>query len=143
MREGVLALSIRDERGAFTIEFVASFILFMLFFSGLSGVTLWGTGNAFVREAAFEAARKYAVYVDQSRAEEAARVVIQNGGYVFVDSRTLRVRVWREGDSAVAEVAAKPRVDNLFGFYKMPELRRMARCTLEYRFRTPGEFTGI
>ncbi|MCL6560171.1 MAG: hypothetical protein K6U74_15535 [Firmicutes bacterium] len=116
--------------------------MWLLFISGLFSVTMWGMGAAFVREASFEAAREYAVYVEESRAADSAMNIV-NKGFLFLDTKTAQVDVGRDGDYAVAGVSVKPRITNMFGFFKLQELRREARCVMEYRFRNPGEFSGL
>ncbi|MGB9849107.1 MAG: hypothetical protein ACPLSY_04695 [Moorellaceae bacterium] len=59
--------------------------------------------------------------------------------YVFIDPTTIHVSVEQLGDKAHAVVTAKPRIQKVI-FYTLPELRRESYCTMEYRFRHPGEF---
>lgn len=63
-------MDLLDERGNVMIEFAICFLIFMLFVSGITMTSFWGIGNAYIREAAFEAARSYAVYEDAERAKE-------------------------------------------------------------------------
>ena len=131
----------KGEGGSTLIEFAFAFIVFFAFLFGLLGVTLWGIGGFFVQEAAYEAAREYAVTLDEGAARELGGSVLKRWAYLFIVPGSVSVEVRREGDKAVAEVRAKPRVQRLY-LYQMPELTRRASCTLEYRFRHPEEFSG-
>ncbi len=63
-------MDLLDERGNVMFEFAVCFLIFMLFVSGITMTSFWGIGNAYIREAAFEAARSYAVHEDAERAKE-------------------------------------------------------------------------
>lgn len=133
--------SLFDEKGSTLIEFAFAVVVFFAFLFGLFGITLWGTATFFIQDAAYEAAREYAVTLDANAARQAAMIPLGRWAYLFIDPGSASVEVSREGESAVAVVRAKPRVQRLY-LYQMPELTRKASCTLEYRFRNPGEFSG-
>lgn len=128
------------ETGSTLVEFVFAFIVFFAFLFGLLGVTLWGIGGFFVQDAAYRAAEQYAVSLDKEAALEEVITSLGRWAYLFIEPGSVSVSVRQEGDRAVAEVRAEPRVRRLY-LYRMPELVRRATCTLEYRFRNPGEFS--
>lgn len=131
----------KGERGSTLVEFAFAIVVFFAFLFGLFGVTLWGTAAFFIQDAAYEAAREYAVTLDADAARQAAMIPLGRWAYPFIDPGSVSVEIGREGENAVAVVRAKPRVQSLY-LYQMPELARKASCTLEYRFRNPGEFSG-
>lgn len=126
-------------RGSFLLEFAVAFALFLAFAMGLVSVGMWGIGGFFVQNAAYEAARTYAVTADPVKAREMAQDRIGRWGFAFLDPSTVRVSVRQEDYKAVIMVSAEPRVKRLY-VYEMPEIRREASCAMEYRFRNPGEF---
>jgi len=132
-------VSIEHQKGFTLLEFAVAFAVFLAFTIGLITTAMWGIGGFFLHNAASEAARKYAVTADTVLAQELVRERIGRWGFVFIDPNTVRVSVRREGSKAVVMVSAEPRVKKLY-FYQMPEIRREASCTMEYRFRNPGEF---
>ncbi|MGQ9498552.1 MAG: TadE/TadG family type IV pilus assembly protein [Desulfotomaculales bacterium] len=143
----------RDEKGQVLVEFTLCFLLFMGFFSALMVFCWWNLSALYLREAAFETARCYAVYVDEQRAKDVAREIIDKGGWLFVKPETLEIHVNRGGDRSVARVAAQPRLRvpklaanfwGLVGWEKgNAKIVKEASCTLEYRFRKPWEFEGV
>ncbi|OIQ59765.1 hypothetical protein MOTE_10210 [Moorella thermoacetica] len=128
----------RDRRGGVLVEFAFAFLIFWAFLAGLFITSFWGIGGAFAQEAAFEAARKYAVVADAGQAAALAKSIMGKWAYVFFDPASVQVSVWGEGDRAKAEVTAVPRV-SVWPF-KAGVIRREASCSMEYRFRHPQEF---
>lgn len=129
----------RSSGGSVLVEFALSFLLYVAFLYGLIALAMWGIGGSIVQDVANEAARKYAVTADPAAAQRLARTYLGRWAYVFVDPSSVQVTVSRSGDAAHAVVTAQPRIQKAF-FYAMPALKREASCTMEYRFRRPGEF---
>jgi len=129
----------RPGAGSVIVEFALVMPLFMAFLYALTVASMWAIGGGIVQQVAHEAAREYAVTADPSAAQQLARTYLGRWAYVFIDPSSLRVSVGRSGDRAYAVVTAVPRIQKAF-FYTMPELRRASSCTMEYRFRRPGEF---
>lgn len=129
----------KQSRGSILVEFALSIILYSAFLYGLIVASMWAIGGTIVHDAAITAAQIYAVELDSSKAAKRAVGEIGRWGYVFVDPSTIHVTVEQIGDTAHATVTAQPRIQKAF-FYTMPALKREASCTMEYRFRRPGEF---
>lgn len=121
------------------IEFVFAMIIFLAFIYGLLSVSWWGIGGEFVQQAAHEAARKYATDMDSAAAEQRAINCLGKWAYLFIQPSSVRVDVWKERDTAHAEVSAEPKFKKLY-VYSLPRIEKMSSCTFEYRFRNPGEF---
>ncbi|HHV34404.1 MAG TPA: pilus assembly protein [Syntrophomonadaceae bacterium] len=129
-----------DEKGQMFVEFAFCLPIFLLLAFVIISVSFWGLGNAYVREAAFEAARHYSVTNNPGRSAIVAKGVFYgSGGELFVKPETLTVAVYREGDKAVAEAVAEPRFKTL-GVGNVDKLYKKASCNMEYRYRNPGEY---
>lgn len=133
-----------EEKGQVLVEFALALPLFLLFVFGIFSAGYWGLGSMFVQDAAYEAARRYAVTLDPDRAASYAMHPISRWGCVFLDPSTCRVEVdySREAGKAHARVAVEPRIKDFY-IFRMPQIRREASCVLEYRFRHPEEFVGL
>lgn len=129
----------KDENGQVLIEFIFAMIIFMVFIYGLFTVSWWGIGAAFVQEAAHKSSQVYAVTIDEDAAEQAAILVLGKWAYLFVQPGSVSVDVWKDGDTARAEVTAKPKFTKLY-FYSLPVIKKASSCTFEYRFRHPEEY---
>jgi len=129
-----------DEKGQMFVEFAVCLPIFLLLAFVIISVSFWGLGNAYVREAAFEAARYYSVTANADRAESLAkRTFSSSGGELFIQPGSLRVNVRRQGTQAVAEVTAVPRFKTL-GVDNVEKLYKKASCNMENRYRNPGDY---
>jgi len=129
----------KSEAGQVLIEFVFAMIIFLAFISGLLSVSWWGIGGEFVQQAAQEAASKYATDMDSAAAEQRARNILGKWAYLFIQPGSINVNVWRNGDTAHAEISAEPKFKKLY-VYILPRIEKTSSCTLEYRFRNPKKF---
>ncbi len=132
-------VALKSENGAVLIEFVFAMIIFVAFIYGLFAVSWWGIGAEFIQQAAHEAAGEYAAVMDDSAAEQRAKSCLGKWAYLFIQPGSVNVDVRREGDTAYAEVSAEPKFKKLY-VYSLPRIEKTSSCTLEYRFRNPGEF---
>lgn len=128
------------ERGATLIEFAFAFIIFSTFLFGFIGITMWGIGGHFVQDAAHEAVRKYSVTLDRQSAENVATSILGKWAYIFIEPDTVVIQLRHDTEKAYGTVTAVPKIKRLY-LFNMPELRRESSCTLEYRFRNPGEYS--
>lgn len=129
-----------DQRGQMFVEFAICLPIFLILTIVIISASFWGLGNAYVREAAFEAARHYSVTANEGRAENLARrTFISSGGELFIQPGSLEVNVRRNGVQAVAEVTAVPRFKTL-GLGKVDQLYKKATCNMEGRYRYPSNY---
>lgn len=129
-----------DEKGQMFVEFAFCLPIFLFLTFIIISVSFWGLGNAYTREAAFEAARYYSVTANTSRAESMAKqTFISSGGELFIQPGTLKVSVRREGTQAVAEATAVPRFKTL-GVDNVDKLYKKASCNMEDRYKNPGDY---
>jgi Flp pilus assembly protein TadG len=132
-----------DEKGQVLVEFVFCIIIFALFIFGLIGVTTWGAASYFAQEAAHEAARKYAVTYDKSKAEKMGLDVLNKWAYIFIDTSSSSVDVAARGTKAVSTVVVKPKesMQKLFVF-TMPKITKTSEATFEHYIRNPNDYVG-
>ncbi|MFY9139305.1 MAG: TadE family protein [Thermacetogeniaceae bacterium] len=129
-----------DEKGQMFVEFAVCLPIFLLLAFVIISVSFWGLGNAYVREAAFEAARYYSVTNNAERAVSLAKkTFISSGGELFIQPGSLKVNVRRQGIQAVAEVTAVPRFKTL-GVDRVEQLYMKASCNMEGRYRNPKDY---
>lgn len=129
-----------DEKGQMFVEFALCLPIFLILSFAIISVSFWGLGHAYVREAAFEAARHYSVTANTDRAESLARKTFtSSGGELFIEPGSLKVNVYREGVQAVAEVTATPRLKTL-GVDNVDKLYKKATCNMENRYRNPRDY---
>ncbi|PTQ51580.1 MAG: hypothetical protein HSCHL_1283 [Hydrogenibacillus schlegelii] len=129
----------KDERGQPIVEFALVFPVFLMFLSGLFLWAFWFTGSFILQDATYDAASKYAVEMDVSGAKQRFDFIMKKWGFLFFDLNSVRLDIYREGDRVRAVATGKPKIDR-FLFFGVPEIRKEATATLEYRFRSPGEF---
>lgn len=132
-------VALKNENGAVLIEFVFAMIIFMAFIYGLFAVSWWGIGAEFIQQAAHDAAGEYAAVMDDWAAKQRAKSCLGKWAYLFVQPGSVNVNVWRDGDTARAEISAEPKFKKLY-LYSLPRIEKTSSCTFEYRFRNPGEF---
>ncbi len=115
-------------------------IIFLAFIYGLLAVSWWGIGASFVQEAAHATVQRYATTIDPDIAEQECRKMLGKWAYLFIKPESVRVDVWKEGDTAHAEVSAEPKFTKLY-LYSLPRIQKTSSCTFEYRFRNPEKFS--
>lgn len=130
---------LQNNTGAVLIEFVFALLIFAAFMYGLFVISWWGIGAEFLQQAAHDAAGKYATVMDDSVAKQEVANCLGRWAYLFIQPGSVSVDVWGEGDTAHAEVSAKPKFTKLY-FYSLPLIEKTSSCTFEYRFRHQGEF---
>jgi Flp pilus assembly protein TadG len=129
-----------DEKGQMFVEFAFCLPIFLFLAYVIISASFWGLGNAYVREAAFEAARYYSVTANKERAVNMAKETFSSsGGELFIQPGTLNVNVHREGIQAVAETTAVPRFKTL-GIDNVDKLQKRASCNMENRYKNPGDY---
>jgi len=129
-----------DEKGQMSVDFAVCLPIFLLLAFVIISVSFCGPGNAYEREAAFEAARYYSVTNNAERAVSLAKkTFISSGGELFIQPGSLKVNVRRQGIQAVAEVTAVPRFKTL-GVDRVEKLYMKASCTMEGRYRNPKDY---
>lgn len=129
----------KDERGQPIVEFALVFPVFLMFIAGLFVYAWWFLGGVFLQDAAFEAARKYAVTQDTVEAEKIFRYPANRWGYVFVSPQSVRLSVSDDRSEATAVVRGEPKIKQ-FLFFSVPSIEKTAKVPLEYRFREPNAF---
>ena len=103
-----------DEKGQVLVEFVFCIIIFALFIFGLIGVTTWGAASYFAQEAAHEAARKYAVTYDKSKAEKMGLDVLNKWAYIFIDTSSSSVDVATRDKGGIYRCSEAKGIKKLF-----------------------------
>ncbi len=129
-----------DEKGQMFVEFAFCLPIFLFLAYVIISASFWGLGNAYVREAAFEAARYYSVTANKERAVNMAKETFSSsGGELFIRPGTLHVSVRKEGAQAVADATAVPRV-GVPNMNNICRLYKRASCNMENRYRNPGDY---
>jgi len=136
---------VKDERGQMFVEFALCLPIFLLLAFTIITVSFRALGNAYVREAAFEAARCYSVTGNADRAESLARKTFAStGGELFIRQGSLTIVVDSKTDDGVkkayATVLAVPRYSiNKFN-NDFDTLIQKAVCNMEGRYRNPEDY---
>lgn len=129
----------KDERGQSIVEFALIFPVILMFIAGLFVYTWWFLSSIFLQDAAFEAARKYAVTQDVTISQKMFQYPSQRWGFLFVDARTVQVSFKDDTSTATAIVRGEPKIKR-FLFFTVPTIEKTAKVPLEYRFREPDAF---
>ena len=132
---------LKDQRGQVLVELALALPIFLLFIYGLITLFLWGTAAIFAQDAADEAARKYAVTMNKSSAENLGKTYLGRWAYLFVvpDSTSIGVKTDVSKKRAIAEVAVKPRIQKLY-FYELNTITKTSSCVMEDVWRNPGNY---
>lgn len=138
---GLFLKKVKDERGQAIVEFALSFPLFLLFISGLFLYAYWFIGAHFLQDAAYDAARKYAVTLNSDSAQKVFDIPAKRWAFAFLDKESIKITFERMEDGRVRTVATGEPVIKRFLFFSVPSIQKEAVATLEYRFRSPGSFT--
>ncbi len=123
------------------VEFGLTIIPFFAFIFGLFACSMWGVATFLANETSHEVARKYAVTLDEDKAQTLGKAYLKRWGYIFIEPNNVDISVQEnaDGKTVQAEVIVKPRIKTIF-IYSLPEITRTSKATLEDTFRNPGDY---
>lgn len=130
-----------NEKGQSMVEFALTIIPFLCFIFGLIACSMWGTAAFLAHEASHEAARKYAVTLEENKAQALGKTYLKRWGYIFIEPNNVDINLQQnnDGKTVQAEAVVRPRIKTIL-LFSVPKISRTSKATLEDVFRNPGNY---
>lgn len=102
---------------------------------------MWGTAAFLAQEASHEAARKYAMYLEEDKAQALSKAYLRRWGYIFIEPNNVDINLQQnnDGKTVQAEAVVRPRIKTIL-IFSVPEISRTSKATLEDVFRNPNDY---
>ncbi|HAA09256.1 MAG TPA: hypothetical protein DCD98_05740, partial [Syntrophomonas sp.] len=110
---------LKDKSGQAIVEFALVIGIYIMFIIGLVNI-IWGITSAFfAQQMAHETARKYAVTLNRTDAEEHGRTYLYNYASIFIDPTKTKVTVEKKDNkTSQSTVVVTPRLTSGIVFNK-------------------------